>query len=115
MDFKIREQESIDYEAIKQAYLDGVRGNRLRKMFGLGTTAYVTLLKDFRNEGIEVKRGCSSKKKESKYYHRNICKGKFYWCVTRWIDGELHYYGQYKSKAEAEKRVEELKLKNWEE
>ena len=115
MNFKIKEQNSIDYEEAKKAYTSGIKGNKFRKMFNLGSTAYNNILKEFRAEGIPVKNSKPPKvKREPKHYQRNLSKGISYWTVTKMINGKLHYFGHYKTKAAAQQRVQELKANNWE-
>ena len=115
MEFNIVDGEQIDYEEIKQAYLEGVRGRKLREMFGIGTSQYTRILVRFREDGIIVpQKGNVVVNNEPKYYQRNMCNGICYWVVSRTVNWKRHYFGRYKTEAEAQARVKELKENNWE-
>ena len=115
MKFEIKEGKSIDYEKAKLAYLQGVRGTALRKMFGMGTSQYTRLLQRFREDGLTVPhKGNVAINKNPKYYHKNLCKGISYYTVTRTINWKRYYFGHFKTEAEAKARVMELEKNNWE-
>ena len=58
MNFKIIEGENVDmYDEMKQDYLNGIIDKDFREKWGIGTTAYKTLLKRFREDGIVIRRG----------------------------------------------------------
>ena len=114
MNFKIKEQKTINYNQAKEAYQQGIKGKKLRRMFNLGTSQYMALLKDFRAEGLPVKTTSNKPKREIKKYYKHLCKGITYWSVSKIKNGETHYFGHYKTQAEAEARVKELKENNWE-
>lgn len=115
MNFKIVEGVSLDYDEAKKAYLNGIRGVNLRKMFNIGSSQYQRLLTRFREDGIIIPRkGNVSVGKQPKYYYRNLCKGRSYWTVSRTINWKRHYFGHYKTQAEAKAKVKELEANNWE-
>lgn len=110
--FNIVEQEGLDYEEAKTAYLNGIKGMRFRKMFGIGTSQYTRLLERFREDGIPITPiGGVYRGKPKNYYCINVQYG--YWVVCKWFNRKKHYFGMYKSEAEAKARVEELKKNNW--
>ena len=114
MEFRIVEQKSINYEAVKQAYLNGIRGRKLMDMFGIGSSQYTRLLRDFREDGINVPRqGHCSINKPAKWY---TCEsyGKYtYYVVKRVINGKRYVFARFKTEKEAINKVEELKQNNW--
>lgn len=114
--FRIVEQKQADYEEMKQAYLKGVRGVNLRKMFNLGTSSYTRLLRDFRADGIIIPRKGNVKtvNHAPKYYHKHLCKGRHYWTVSRTVNYKKVYFGHYATESEAIQRVKELQENNWE-
>ena len=115
MEFKIVDGTALDYESAKKAYLNGVRGNKLRKMFNIGTSQYRTLLNRFREDGITIpKKGKVDINNSPRYYHKHLCKGKTYWTVTRTVNWKKVYFGHYKTEAEAKARVKQLEKNNWE-
>ena len=114
MEFNIVESKTLNYEEVKQAYLNGIRGNRLRKKFGIGRSQYTRLLNRFREDGIIIpKKGNVAINNTPKYYYNNICNGIPYWTVSRTINYKHHYFGHYKTEAEAQQRVKELQENNW--
>lgn len=52
-----------------------------------------------------------TKQKNNKFFYYDNKWGKY--LVRKIIAGKMHYFGAYKTQEEAEKRVEELKAKNW--
>lgn len=117
MEFKVIEQRTADYNALKQDYINGFRYPHFHSQYGVGRSQYRTLLQRFADDGVEVKlRRTPIYEKphyNPKHISRRLVKGIAYWTVTKWINGELHYFGNYKSKAKAEQRVKELKQNNW--
>lgn len=51
------------------------------------------------------------KQEDNKFFYYDNKWGKY--IVRKIIAGKMHYFGAYKTQEEAEKRVEELKAKNW--
>lgn len=114
LSFNIVEQKQVDYDAVKQDYLNGIIGMELREKHGLGGSAYLRLLKRFREEGIPVPNKSPKKSRKCKYYYREFKRGKPYWSVRKWINGEVVWFGGYWTEAEAKQRVKELRENNWE-
>jgi hypothetical protein len=115
MNFNIIDGDYFDYDKAKEAYLKGIRGNNLRKKFGIGRSQYVRLLKRFREDGIIIPhKGNVQINNAPKYYYNHICNGYSYWTVSRTINYKLHYFGHFKTEAEAQQRVKELEENNWE-
>ena len=110
--FNIVEQKGLDYEEAKKAYLDGVKGMRFRKMFGIGTSQYKRLLERFREDGIPVHQRGGVYYGTPKYYYCTK-EREDYFIVCKWINRKKHYFGFYNSEEEAKARVEELKKNNW--
>lgn len=119
MNFNLIEQETIDYDAVKQDYINGLRSKELHRKYGIGGSQYQRLLNRFREDGVEIKGSWKKPVSEKAHYnptyiHRNISRGICYWHVKRWIKGKVHYFGNYKTHALAEQRVAELESNNWE-
>lgn len=118
MNFNIIEQKTINYEAAKQDYLNGIVGDKLRAKHNMGSSAYTRLLQRFREDGLNIPMNCRNlhrrKQYEGKYYYRVVKHGKTYWVVKKWINNKMVYFGYYKTRAEAEQKVIELKENNWE-
>ena len=100
---------------MKTAYLKGIRGARLRKKFGIGTSAYRRLLQEFREDGITIAhRGRVRVNSKPKYYYVANYGGHRYWVVRRTINWKVYNFGHFKSEAEAQQKVQELEANNWE-
>lgn len=114
MEFNIHDGTTASYQEMKEAYLSGVRGKNLRKQFGIGTSRYKRLLDEFRADGIIVpKRGRTRINKPVKNYYFAEYGMYRYWVVKKTINNTIHHFGHYKSEAEAQKRVQELKSNHW--
>ena len=114
LNFRVVEQETVPYETLKQAYLNGIRGKKLMEMYGMGSSQYTRLLRDFREDGIVVpRRGNTSINENTKWYSHQGFGRYTYWVVKRTINGQKYTFGRYKTEAEAQKKVEELKKNNW--
>ena len=115
MKFSIREGNPINYDDVKQDYINGLVGNKLMAKYGIGSSQYTSLLKRFREDGIPInKQGEISPVKEPKYYHKMVSKCNMYFVVKRTIEGVLYYGGVYKTEIEAKQRVNELNNIGWE-
>lgn len=118
MNFKIVEQKTINYYDAKNDYLNGIMGKELRKKYHLGDKAYASLLQRFREDGLEIEMAINNRKrqrkKRGKYYYISKQRGHIYWTVKKFINNKLYYFGNYKTEAEAKKRVMELEANNWE-
>ena len=108
-------------EAIRQDYLNGLRGTGLMQKHNIGRSRYCRLLKEFREEGIPVQKGYNVKPKRSKpkYYKKcrviRSCKTYYtYWEVRRMFNRKLYRFGVYKTEQEAQAKVAELEVNNWE-
>lgn len=119
MNFKIVEQDTINYEQAKQDYIKGLRHNNFCEKHGIGKSQYLRLLKRFQEDGVPVNMKRTPIHKKKHYnptnVYRFLSKGIGYWRVSKIINGKTHYFGTYKSKAKAEKKARELKDNNWEE
>lgn len=112
MNFNITDGDTIDYEQAKQDYINGLRSKSFRKKYNIGASAYGSLLKRFREDGIEVHVRGKYKTPTAKYYHYN--KVSNHYVVTRKVKGKSFYFGYFLTEKEAQARVEELKQNNWE-
>lgn len=108
MNFNIVDGTPINYEEVKQAYLNGVRGENLREMFNLGSSSYKRLLKSFREEGITVQG-----KDTARNYYKQTIHGQDYYTVYKTVKGKKIYFGHFKTEKEAKDHVEYLKKNNW--
>ena len=112
---RVVDGEYPEYEEIKEAYLNGIRGAKLREKFGIGTSAYKTLLKEFREDGIIIaQKGRVKVGNTPKYYYRASFGEHTYWVVRRTINWKVYNFGYFKSKAEAQQKVKELEENGWE-
>lgn len=116
VNYNVIEKDYVDnYNEMKKAYLNGVRGERFRKLFGIGRSAYKRILQDFREDGIFIAhRGKVKVGSKPKYYYFANYYGYGYWVVRRTINGERHNFGHFKSEAEAQQKVRELDSNGWE-
>lgn len=114
VNFRLVEQKDTPYDVLKQAYLDGLRGDAFRKKFGLGTSQYSRLLRDFREDGIEVpKQGRTPVNKETRWY---ACEGYGeyrYYVVKRVVNKKKYTFGRFKTEAEAQRCVRDCIANNW--
>ena len=110
MQFRIIESEGINYEQAKKDYMNGLHGQKFRDKYNLGTSAYVGLLKQFREDGVCI----YNNKMDAKYYYYN--KKNDSYDVRRRIggNGNMKHFGSYKTEIEAINRVDELNKNNWE-
>ena len=105
LNFKIVEQKEVPYETLKEAYLNGLRGDRFREKFGMGTCQYTRLLRDFREDGIIIpKRGKTAINKEIRWYSHEGSANYDYYVVKRIVNGKRHIFGRFKTEAEAKHR-----------
>ena len=113
---RIIEEDYVDrYEEMKEAYLSGVRGKRLREMFGIGKSAYKRLLNEFREDGIEIAHRGRVKVGSTPKHYCLATYGQYrYWVVRRTINWKVYNFGYFKSEAEAQAKVRELEANGWE-
>lgn len=115
--FNIVEQNSIDYEQAKKDYINGIRGNRLRNKHQIGRSQYIRLLTRFKDDGVPVplRRTPINEKQHynPKNYSRVLGKGNPAFQVVKTIKGKKHTFGNYKTEAEAQIRVNELRQNDW--
>lgn len=79
MEFNIRDGEYLDYDSAKEAYLNGIRGDKFRELFNIGKSQYSRLLNHFRDDGIIIpRRGNVPINSPPKYYHKNFVHGIMY-------------------------------------
>ena len=115
LNFKIHEGKTIDYDSIKEDYINGLVGKKLKAKYGIGDSQYLALLKRFREDGVNVNiRGGISPIKNPKYYYKCMVKCNMYFTVTRTINGIRYYGGMFHTEAEAQQRVKELNEIGWE-
>ena len=113
---RIIEEDYVDrYAEMKEAYLNGIRGARLREKFGMGRSAYKRLLNEFREDGVTIShRGRVKVDSKPKYYYPATYGTYRYWVVRRTINWKVYNFGYFKSEAEAQQKVRELEQNNWE-
>ena len=115
LNFRVVDGNSVDYDTLKEDYLNGIIGDKLCKKHGIGKTQYNTLLKRFKEEGIFIgKKFYGNGVKHPRWYR--ILKGKnnTYYQVRRMFNKKMYKFGTYKTEEEAIKRVEELEANGWE-
>lgn len=115
LSFNIIEQKQINYDEAKKDYAGGLIGKEFREKYNIGGSAYLRLLKRFREDGLPVpvnKNYRKRRKKDGKYYYP--VHGNRYYSVKKCINGRLIHFGTCKSEAEAKKMVIGLKKSNWE-
>ena len=116
--FNIVDQDTIPYEKVKQLYIKGYRYPYFHENYGIGRSQYFRLLLRFQEDGVSVPLKRTPVSDKAHYnpsnIHRRLVKGIPYWVVTKVINGETHYFGNYKNRAEAEQKRNELKQNNWE-
>lgn len=110
VNFTISDGDKIPYESIKQDYINGLRGDKLREKYNLTTKRYSGLLKDFEADGVQTGRR-QKKYRKPKYFSYNQNQKSY--VVQKTINGERIYGGTFKRRIDAEQRVKELNANGW--
>ena len=109
--FRIVENEYVPMDDIKKDWINGLRGNELRKKWGMSTRKYSRMLDELEADGYKTKHRRKKQSKTPKNVYYDVRTKRF--TVKKMINGEYIYGGCFTKRCDAEQRVKELNENGW--